>query len=75
MRPLFRLLAFVRPYRDNIRFGRLDASDEQIEEAARLANAHDFIAEVPKGYDSLVGERGAWFSATGPCRKRELTMR
>ncbi len=44
--------------RENIAYGDPDASDERIEEAARLAEAHDFIAALPNGYDTLVGERG-----------------
>jgi len=48
--------------RQNILFGRLDASDEEIETAARLANAHEFIMELPQGYDTLVGERGVKLS-------------
>ncbi len=48
--------------RHNILFGRLDATDEEIETAARLANAHDFISDLPQGYDTLVGERGVKLS-------------
>nr|MCU0510737.1 ABC transporter transmembrane domain-containing protein [Anaerolineae bacterium] len=47
---------------DNIRYGKLDATREQVEEAARAANAHDFITELPNGYDTLVGERGVKLS-------------
>jgi ABC-type multidrug transport system fused ATPase/permease subunit len=43
---------------DNIRFARPDASRAEIEEVARIANAHDFIREFPEGYDTIVGERG-----------------
>jgi len=43
---------------DNIRYGRLDASDQEVEEAARLVNAHDFISRLPQGYDTPVMERG-----------------
>jgi subfamily B ATP-binding cassette protein MsbA len=43
---------------DNIRFARPDATDEEVEEAAHLANAHRFITGFPNGYDSIVGERG-----------------
>lgn len=42
----------------NIRYGRPDASDEEVREAARMAQIHDFIDRLPKGYDSEVGERG-----------------
>lgn len=48
--------------RHNILFGRLDATDEEIETAARLANAHEFIMDLPNGYDTLVGERGVKLS-------------
>lgn len=44
--------------RYNIRYGRVDASDAEVEEAARAAHIHDFIAALPEGYDSPVGERG-----------------
>jgi ATP-binding cassette, subfamily B, bacterial len=44
--------------RDNIRYGRLDASDAEIEQAARLVNAHDFIVDLDAGYDTDVGEGG-----------------
>lgn len=47
--------------RENIAMG-IDASDEQIEHAARLAQAHDFIAELPNGYEEVVGERGLTLS-------------
>ncbi|MCT1998337.1 ABC transporter ATP-binding protein/permease, partial [Brachybacterium muris] len=44
--------------RENIRFGRRDASDSEIEEAARRAGAHDFIVGLPEGYDTVLGNRG-----------------
>jgi ATP-binding cassette, subfamily B, bacterial len=47
---------------ENIAFGRPDASRAQIEEAARNANAHDFISRLPEGYDTIAGERGATLS-------------
>lgn len=53
---------FEGSIRDNIRYGRPDATDAEIEEAARLANAEDFILQQPQGYDSLVGENGATLS-------------
>lgn len=49
---------FSGSIRENIRYGRLSASDEEIEEAARLAGAHDFIGKFPHGYDENVGEGG-----------------
>jgi ABC-type multidrug transport system fused ATPase/permease subunit len=48
--------------RDNIRYGRLDASDPEIEAAAKLANAHDFIVALPDGYQTLIGEGGSSLS-------------
>lgn len=47
---------------DNLRFARPDATDEEIEAAARAAQIHDHIASLPDGYDTLVGERGYRFS-------------
>ncbi|MBT7989523.1 MAG: ABC transporter ATP-binding protein [Anaerolineae bacterium] len=44
--------------RENIAYGTFDASDEEIIKAAKIAEAHDFIMELPKGYDTIVGERG-----------------
>lgn len=48
--------------RDNIAFGRPDADHDEIVEMAKLANAHEFISEMPQGYDSPVGERGLTLS-------------
>ncbi len=48
--------------RYNISYGRPDATDEQIHEAARTAFAHDFILNLPKGYDTIIGERGIFLS-------------
>ena len=48
--------------RENIAYGRPDATDEEIEEAARRANIHDFICSLPDGYDTVVGERGSRLS-------------
>jgi len=53
---------FSGPIRENIRYGRLDATDEEIEDAARLAGAHDFIVTLEKGYDEEVGEGGVLLS-------------
>ena len=47
---------------DNIRYGRHDASDEQIRSAAQVARADEFICRLPSGYQTEVGERGAWLS-------------
>ncbi|HEY9054123.1 MAG TPA: ATP-binding cassette domain-containing protein, partial [Rectinemataceae bacterium] len=53
---------FADTIKENIRYGRLEATDEEIEEAARRANIHDFIASLPEGYDTQVGERGVLLS-------------
>jgi ABC-type multidrug transport system fused ATPase/permease subunit len=55
-------ILFAGTIRDNIGYGRLDATPEEIESAAKLANAHEFIARMPQGYDSPVGERGLTLS-------------
>ncbi|MBB6669061.1 ABC transporter ATP-binding protein [Cohnella nanjingensis] len=53
---------FSTTIRENISYGRADATQEEIEEAARLAQAHEFIMELPDGYDTIVGERGMGLS-------------
>ena len=53
---------FATTARENIRFGRLDATDAEVEAAARAAAAHDFLVKLPEGYDSYVGERGVMLS-------------
>jgi subfamily B ATP-binding cassette protein MsbA len=53
---------FGTSVRENIRYGRLEAIDEEIVEAAKAANAHDFITAMPEGYDSLIGEKGVKLS-------------
>ncbi len=59
---------FSDSVRNNIAYGRIDASDEQIESAAKLAHAHEFITELAEGYDTVVGEQG--FSLSGGQRQR-----
>ncbi len=56
---------FQDTIRNNIRFGKTDATDEEIEAAARKACCHDFIMRLPKGYDTQVGE------GVVPCPWRE----
>ena len=53
---------FNTSIRENLRLGRQDADDAEIEDAARQANAHDFIMSFPDGYDTMVGERGMQLS-------------
>jgi ATP-binding cassette subfamily B protein len=53
---------FHRSIRDNIRYGRLQASDEDVIRAAKKAHAHEFILKLPQGYDTMVGERGVKLS-------------
>lgn len=48
--------------RENILFGRQDANSQEVEQAARIANAHEFIERMPQGYDTLIGERGVKLS-------------
>ena len=55
-------ILFHRSLAENIAYARPDATQAEIEEAARLASAHDFIARLPKGYGTLVGERGVKLS-------------
>lgn len=55
-------IIFSGTVRENIAIGRLGASEEEIVEAAKLANAHDFIVNLPQGYDTVLGERGAQLS-------------
>lgn len=50
---------FADTIRNNIRYGKLDATDEEIYTAAKSAEIHDFIMSMPDGYDTLIGERGA----------------
>jgi ATP-binding cassette subfamily B protein len=53
---------FATTVADNIRYGRLDASNEEVRQAARLASADDFIAALPQGYETVIGERGVTLS-------------
>ncbi len=70
LRPLRRGIGIVQQdsflfsgtIRENIAYGRPDATEEQIFEAARAANAHEFVAQLPDGYESRVGERGVQLS-------------
>ncbi len=55
-------LLFGGTVRENILYGRLDASDDDLTAAARAANAHDFIGQLPNGYETVVGERGVKLS-------------
>lgn len=55
-------ILFAGTVRENIAIGKLGASEEEIVQAAKLANAHDFIINLPQGYDTILGERGAQLS-------------
>jgi ATP-binding cassette subfamily B protein len=55
-------LLFSGTIEDNIRYGKLDAGEEEVLAAARAANAHDFISGLPNGYGTVIGERGAQIS-------------
>ncbi len=59
--------------RDNIAYGRPEAADEEIEAAARAAQAHEFIERLPEGYDTVVGERG--YTLSGGQRQRVALAR
>lgn len=56
-------LLFAASVRDNIAYGATGADQEAVENAARLANAHEFIVALPQGYDTVLGERGATLSS------------
>ncbi len=66
-------LLFSGTIRENLAYGRLDATDEEIVAAARAANAHEFIQALPGGYDAIVGERG--FKLSGGQRQRVAIAR
>ncbi len=53
---------FSGTIRENIAYGRPEATDAQVEQAARAAQAHDFVVDLPQGYETLVGERGVKLS-------------
>jgi ATP-binding cassette subfamily B protein len=55
-------ILFHRTLRENIRYGRIGASDENVEEAAKSAHCHEFISDLEKGYETFVGERGVKLS-------------
>lgn len=55
-------LMFHRSIKDNIKYGNLDAGDDEVLAVARMANAHEFIEKLPEGYETLVGERGTKLS-------------
>ena len=55
-------MLFGTSIRENIAYGRLGAGEPAIVEAARIAHVHDFIASLPEGYDTVIGERGATLS-------------
>jgi ABC-type multidrug transport system fused ATPase/permease subunit len=59
--------------RENIRLGRIDANDDEVEEAAKAAYAHEFIQGLPDGYDTVTGERG--FRLSGGQRQRVAIAR
>ncbi len=67
------IILFNETVRDNIAFGRLDASEEEIREAAKAAYADDFIQEMPNGYDTIIGEKGVRLS--GGQRQRIAIVR
>lgn len=62
---------FRASIRENILYGKPDATHEEVEAAARLANAHDFIAALPRGYETVVGDRGAMISVG---QKQRVTL-
>jgi ATP-binding cassette subfamily B protein len=59
---------FTDTVRENVRFGSPDAGDAEIVRAAKLAGAHEFVSDLPDGYDTVLGERG--FSLSGGQRQR-----
>lgn len=55
-------MLFGGTIRENIRYGRLEATDREVEAAARLANVEEFVAQLPEGYETVIGERGITLS-------------
>ena len=55
-------MLFHRTLAENVRYGRLEATDDEVKKAAKMANATEFIADLPDGFDTLVGERGVKLS-------------
>ena len=55
-------ILFQTTIKENILFGKMNATLDEVEQAAKMANAHDFIMELPDKYNTLVGERGAQLS-------------
>lgn len=55
-------ILFNATIRENIRYGKLAATDEEVEEAAKAANVHEFVAGFPEGYETMIGERGITLS-------------
>ena len=66
-------LLFSGSIRDNIRYSKPDATNEEIIRAAKMANAHDFIMNLPQGYNTIVGEKG--YSLSGGERQRVAIAR
>ena len=64
---------FAGTVRENIRYGRLDATDAEVEAAAKAANAEEFIRQLPEGYDTQIGERG--LNLSGGQRQRMAIAR
>ena len=65
------IFLFNTSIRDNILYGRLDATEEEVIEAAKSANIHDYIISLPEGYDTVIGERGVRLSGG---QKQRLCM-
>lgn len=65
---------FATSIAGNIRYGNPDATQEEVEAAAKLANAHDFVSAFPDGYDTQVGDKGAQLSG-GECARNTCFFR